>query len=193
MYLYCGNNPVVRADDEGDFWNIVVGAVVGAVVGGITAALNGDDVLAGIGIGAATGAISGATLGIGLAVATIGTTAATVGGMVIATEGGGIASAVGEYTRQVVNHEETDWAAIGREALIGGACGLLGFGIGKALGLSKPVYKSNGKLDILRTMAEGAKTQTHTDRILSLPFSATVVGPAQLTASKIGGWVAEPW
>ena len=128
-----------------------------------------------------------------VAVATIGTTAATVGGMVIATAGGGIASAAGEYTRQVVNHEEINKGAIWREALIGGACGLLGFGIGKALGLSKPIYKRNGKLDILRTMAEGAKTQTHTDRILSLPFSATVVGPAQLTASKIGGWVAEPW
>ncbi len=128
-----------------------------------------------------------------MAVATIGTTAATVGGMVIATAGGGIASAAGEYTRQVVNHEEINKGAIWREALIGGACGLLGFGIGKALGLSKPIYKRNGKLDILRTMAEGAKTQTHTDRILSLPFSATVVGPAQLTASKIGGWVAEPW
>ena len=35
MYLYCGNNPVVRADDEGDFWNIVVGAVVGAALGAL--------------------------------------------------------------------------------------------------------------------------------------------------------------
>lgn len=35
MYLYCGNNPVVRADDEGGFWNIVIGAVVGAALGAL--------------------------------------------------------------------------------------------------------------------------------------------------------------
>ena len=29
MYAYCGNNPVNRADDEGQFWHIVVGAVIG--------------------------------------------------------------------------------------------------------------------------------------------------------------------
>ena len=137
MYLYCGNNPIVRADDEGDFWNIVVGAVVGAIVGGISAALNGDNVWAGIGIGAATGAISGATLGIGLAAATAGTTAATVGGMVIASVGGGIASAAGEYTRQKVNGEKTNWGAIIREGVLGGhpTC--------SALALEKPLALLN--------------------------------------------------
>ena len=32
MCAYCGNNPVIRTDDGGDFWNIIIGAVVGAVV-----------------------------------------------------------------------------------------------------------------------------------------------------------------
>ena len=191
MYLYCGNNPVVRADDEGDFWNIVVGAVVGAIVGGVSAAINGDNVWAGIGIGAATGAISGATLGIGLAVATVGTTATTVVGMGIATGGGMAASAIGEYTRQKANGEAINGGAIWREAFLGGASNLLGFGIGKALGLAKPVLKSNSKIDILKTMIEGYKNQTPTDRFLSLHFSATLIGPAQLTASLFGGWVAE--
>ncbi len=32
MFAYCGNNPVNRLDDEGEWWNVLVGAVVGAVV-----------------------------------------------------------------------------------------------------------------------------------------------------------------
>lgn len=31
-FVYCGNNPVSRSDDEGEFWHIAVGAIVGAVV-----------------------------------------------------------------------------------------------------------------------------------------------------------------
>ena len=29
-YTYCDNNPTIRADDEGDFWHIIIGAVGGA-------------------------------------------------------------------------------------------------------------------------------------------------------------------
>jgi len=29
MFAYCGNNPVAREDDGGEFWNIVAGAIVG--------------------------------------------------------------------------------------------------------------------------------------------------------------------
>jgi RHS repeat-associated protein len=31
LFSYCGNNPVTRADDEGEFWHIVIGAAVGLV------------------------------------------------------------------------------------------------------------------------------------------------------------------
>lgn len=34
MFAYCGNNPVFRADTDGEAWNILIGAAVGAVVGG---------------------------------------------------------------------------------------------------------------------------------------------------------------
>ena len=37
MFAYCGNNPVMRADDGGEIWHIVVGAVVG----GATSAIGG--------------------------------------------------------------------------------------------------------------------------------------------------------
>ena len=29
MFAYCGNNPVLRKDNDGDFWHLIVGAVVG--------------------------------------------------------------------------------------------------------------------------------------------------------------------
>ena len=29
MYAYCGNNPVSRVDDKGEFWNVIIGAAIG--------------------------------------------------------------------------------------------------------------------------------------------------------------------
>ena len=31
MFAYCGNNPVIRADSQGEWWHLVVGAIVGVV------------------------------------------------------------------------------------------------------------------------------------------------------------------
>ena len=36
MYAYCGNNPVNRNDDSGEFWKIVIGLAVGAAVNVLT-------------------------------------------------------------------------------------------------------------------------------------------------------------
>ena len=32
MYVYCGNNPIIRIDPDGRFWNYVAGGVAGAVI-----------------------------------------------------------------------------------------------------------------------------------------------------------------
>ena len=40
LFSYCGNNPVSRSDDGGEFWNFVVGAIVGAVVGALSTAVD---------------------------------------------------------------------------------------------------------------------------------------------------------
>ena len=39
LYSYCDNNPVMRKDDGGEFWHILVGAVVGAIVSGVAKAV----------------------------------------------------------------------------------------------------------------------------------------------------------
>ena len=33
LYAYCDNNPVMRVDHSGEFWNIVIGTVAGALIG----------------------------------------------------------------------------------------------------------------------------------------------------------------
>ena len=65
MFAYCGNNPVAREDDGGEFWNYVIGGIVGAIAGGVIAALNGEDA-AGIAIGAVAGLASGLVAASGL-------------------------------------------------------------------------------------------------------------------------------
>ena len=105
-YAYCGNNPVNRIDDEGEFWNIVIGAVAGAIFGAVIAAVNGGDVkdiIVGALVGSAVGALVG--MGVGAAVGAIaggaaaGTAAAATGGAAVAsittTQAAGLAVAAG--------------------------------------------------------------------------------------------------
>lgn len=66
MFVYCGNNPVMRADDSGQFWHIIVGAAIGAVANGvikIVGNLLDDDPNTdwndGLGLAMVTGAVTG--------------------------------------------------------------------------------------------------------------------------------------
>ncbi len=70
-FAYCGNNPVSRSDNGGEFWNVVIGAAIGAVVSVattyITAAITGSTVSAtDVIISAAAGALSGGLAATGL-------------------------------------------------------------------------------------------------------------------------------
>ena len=65
LYAYCDNNPVVRADGNGEFWHIVIGAAIGAVIGAVSSvvaqAVSGQEInWAEVGVSAVSGAISGA-------------------------------------------------------------------------------------------------------------------------------------
>ena len=69
LYAYCDNNPVMRVDEGGEFWNILIGAAVGAVVSAAVSAVSQliedrdswktGKFWAHVGVSAATGAISG--------------------------------------------------------------------------------------------------------------------------------------
>ncbi len=65
LFAYCENNPVMRADADGEFWTILAGAAIGAVVGGLSSiisqAIAGEDInWTAVAISAASGAVSGA-------------------------------------------------------------------------------------------------------------------------------------
>ena len=65
VFAYCDNNPVIRIDDEGGYWDLVIGAFVGGVVSGgmsLLSAYRSDEPIdwGKVLIDAATGAISGA-------------------------------------------------------------------------------------------------------------------------------------
>lgn len=64
MFAYCGNNPISRLDNGGEFWNIVAGAVVGAVIGALSKAvcniIENKPITEGLASAAATGALGGA-------------------------------------------------------------------------------------------------------------------------------------
>lgn len=81
LFAYCHNNPVNKSDTSGDipFFAITAaaGAVFGAVAGGIIAAKNGGNVWAGIGIGAAAGALIGTGFGMAAGAALAGSITAT--------------------------------------------------------------------------------------------------------------------
>ena len=69
LYIYCDNNPVMRVDEDGEFWNILIGAGFGAVVGAAVSAVSQlleepdswqtGEFWAHVGIAAGAGAISG--------------------------------------------------------------------------------------------------------------------------------------
>lgn len=83
LFAYCGNNPVKAADTSGNLpflaITAAIGAAVGAVVGGIVAAKNGGNVWAGIGIGAASGALIGTGVGAATGIALAGSITASTG------------------------------------------------------------------------------------------------------------------
>ena len=111
MYAYCGNNPVSRKDDGGEFWNIVIGAGVGATVSGLIsfasqAMENGLSNVnwARVGVSAAAGAISGGFAATGIKVngqmAINGIIGAASSGIDTYLQSSGKAS-LGEYAKNI--------------------------------------------------------------------------------------------
>jgi RHS repeat-associated protein len=82
-YAYAGNgaNVISYIDENGEFIHIIVGGLIGAVVGGIMAAQNGQNIWAGIGIGAAIGGAAAATGGAVAGLASTGMAATNIGAL----------------------------------------------------------------------------------------------------------------
>ena len=119
LYAYCDNNPVVRADHSGEFWNYVIGGVVGAVVGGVSAAISGGDWKA-IALGAGVGAVGGLLAASGV----------PAGFQIVA---GGLLSGGNNLATQTLvegkSLQEVDWIDVGIDTAIGAGTSALSYGV----------------------------------------------------------------
>ena len=120
MFAYCGNNPVLRKDESGAFWNIAAGAVIGGILSAVTqiaANIATDkDWYSGLAVATISGAASGALSATGF-----GKAAQVVGNAAI--------SFAGEALNQMVSGTwgtEDGNQALFRATIAGGIGGLIG-------------------------------------------------------------------
>ena len=128
MFAYCGNNPVSREDDGGEFWNFVIGAAVGGLVGGVVSAVTsyaqtGEIDWGAVAINAAVGTAGGLIAASGLG------TVCQAGLTAVISGGGNFAEQV--YSKGIKNVNKADVIC---STLIGGGTSLLGSAAGKLLG-----------------------------------------------------------
>ena len=126
MFAYCGNNPVSRKDDSGEFFFTILGTVVGAIVGALDSAIMGEDVVTGTLAGAVSGAISGAGVDIGVVVTSATGGAGFGAGLAIAGSFGAAGAAVGTGITSNWEAEPLDYVA---SALVGGMTNMISFGL----------------------------------------------------------------
>ncbi len=119
LYSYCDNNPVVRIDRSGEFWNYVIGGAVGAIVGGVSAAISGGDWRS-IALGAGVGAVGGLLAASGLPVAV----------QIVAS---GLLSGGNNLVSQTLiegkSFAEVNWIDVGIDTAIGVGTSVLSYGI----------------------------------------------------------------
>ena len=159
MFAYCGNNPVSREDDGGEFWNFVVGAAVGGLVGGVVSAVTayaqtGKIDWGAVAINAAVGAAGGLIAASGLG------TVCQAGLTAVISGGGNFAEQV--YSKGIKNVNKADVVC---STLIGGGTSLLGSVAGKLLGgkieKAGSALLNKGKDKLLSGMVRQAVGQSH--------------------------------
>ena len=131
LFAYCSNNPVSRDDSDGEFWNIVVGAIGGALISGgvqiVSNLISGNKWSDGLGTAVLTGAASGAL-------------AATGVGLIGSIAGNAAISMAGNAANQVIKNKGFNNFDVGDmlvDGIIGGVSGAVGGrGMGKAANIS---------------------------------------------------------
>lgn len=133
LFAYCDNNPIMRMDQDGEFWHIVVGAAIGGVVGGISKIVTNvisqkEDIWDGVLVASLTGAASGA-----LAATGVGLVGQIVGGAAIALVGNAVQQTIDIAQNERKSFDTTEMLIDG---VVGSVCGLVG-GSGASQGNSK--------------------------------------------------------
>ena len=128
MFAYCGNNPISRKDDGGEFWNFVVGAIVGAAIGAVTTAV---DAVKEDGWTALTSGKTWAKMGVSAACGVINGVVAASGAHLYF--GGVVGSATGfveSWSHELIdnngNMNDESWSEVATDTLAGFFGGLAG-------------------------------------------------------------------
>ena len=150
LFAYCDNNPVVRTDDDGEFWHIVIGAVAGSLISGTVKVfanlIEGKNPTDGLVTAMLSGAASGALASTGL-------------GMVSMAIGNAAISMTENVTNQVIANRGFNNFNVGDmviDGVIGGVSGAIG-GAGKGSKNLTNLGKQTVKRTVNVTVNKGIK------------------------------------
>ena len=133
MFAYCENNPIMRTDESGEFFNTVIGAVVGATFGAVSAAIAGTSIWGGALSGAVSGAIAG--FGVDVAMATVATGPAGIAIAAVATFASGfMGSVAGDVIEAKSNGQNIYTGEVIGRAIISGTANMITGGLNVAVG-----------------------------------------------------------
>ena len=179
LFAYCDNNPIVRADSNGQFWHIVGGAVIGGLIGGISSivaqAVSGNGINWGeVGISAASGALTGAI------------TAAAPGMGALAT--GLVHGAVGSVTyaaTELVNGKDPTLEGVLVAGITAGVLAGASKGIGNKIA-NNAATKANGVGRSFQTGQQVGTTQIGVNPKTLIPNGRTLLPSKLAGAEKYG-------
>ena len=159
LYAYCDNNPVMRVDEDGEFWlTALIGGAIGAIVGGASAALSGGDAFD-IFIGVASGFAGGALTASG-----VGVVGQMLGSSVISMSANAISQFKNIITKKTNSFDYIDVLFDGATSAITAAWGGNGAIYGNSAGIVSAWnrYKAKGLLN-KRAAYYFAKTAHNSD------------------------------
>ena len=138
LYAYCGNNPVSRSDDVGEFWHLVVGGIIGGIVGAVSSAVSGGD-----GVDVLIGALAGAAGGV-LAASGAGIVVQALGSAAISMTSNA-ASQINKIVKDETKETKFNVGDMIFDGAVGMACGIWG-GNGASYGNSKSIMTAGKQL-----------------------------------------------
>lgn len=150
LFAYCDNNPIMRADNSGEFWHIAIGAAIGGLIGGAVKAVSnvieGKNITDGLGTAVLAGAASGALASTGV-------------GLVGMAAGNAAISMAENATNQVIANKGFNNFDVGdmvTDGVIGGVSGVIG-GAGKGTKHLTNLGKQTVKRTVNTTVNKGIK------------------------------------
>ena len=117
MFAYCNNNPIIRVDENGEFFNTICGAVIGGAIAAITCR-EGETPAQAFMRGAVTGAIAGA--GLDLCIATGG-----IGGLIVVGVTGAVSGVIDTAWEKKNQGNDINWGEAVANGIIGAGLNVL--------------------------------------------------------------------